>query len=124
MSENFYIHPDITKAETLPARFYKEDAIFNSMKEKVFLKSWQWIGDIILVEKPLSIHPFILLDGFLTEPIVLTKDSDDNLNCLTNDCTHRGNIVALNTGESKKLTSSYHGRRCNLKCEFEYMPEF
>ena len=124
MSENFYIHPDIAKAETLPATFYKDDSIFDSIKEMVFLKSWQWIGDINLVEKPLSVHPFILLDGFLTEPIVLTKDSDDTLHCLTNVCTHRGNIVALNTGESKKLTCAYHGRRFNLKGEFEYMPEF
>ena len=124
MSENFYIHPDISKAETLPATFYKNDSIFDSIKEMVFLKSWQWIGDINLVEKPLSVHPFILLDGFLTEPIVLTKDLDDTIHCLTNVCTHRGNIVALNTGESKKLTCAYHGRRFNLKGEFEYMPEF
>jgi choline monooxygenase len=43
---------------------------------------------------------------------------------MTNVCTHRGNLVALNAGQSKKLTCLYHGRQFNLKGEFEHMPEF
>ena len=39
----FYVNPDITKAETLPADFYKNEAVFEELKETVFLKSWQWI---------------------------------------------------------------------------------
>lgn len=124
MTEKFYINPDIAKAETLPASFYKEQSVFNAIKEQVFLKSWQWIGDENLVRQPQSVHPFILLDGFLTEPLLLTKDKEDIISCLTNVCTHRGNIVALNPGKSKKLTCMYHGRRFNLKGEFEHMPEF
>jgi len=49
MSEKFYINPDITKAETLPALFYKDKVTFESLKENVFLKSWQFIGDENLV---------------------------------------------------------------------------
>ena len=66
MAENFYIDPDITKAETLPASFYKSQSVFEVLKEKVFLKSWQFIGDENLVKLPQSVHPFVLLDGFLT----------------------------------------------------------
>ena len=124
MAENFYIDPDITKAETLPASFYKSQSVFEVLKEKVFLKSWQFIGDENLVKLPQSVHPFVLLDGFLTEPMLLTRDQDEHINCLTNVCTHRGNVVALHPGKSKKLTCMYHGRRFNLKGEFEYMPEF
>ena len=32
--------------------------------------------------------------------------------------------MALHPGKSKKLTCMYHGRRFNLKGEFEHMPEF
>jgi choline monooxygenase len=124
MSYNFYIHPDISKAETLPASFYKDASLFEVLKEAVFLKSWQWIGDESLVSSKQSTYPFVLLDGYLTEPMLLTKDVDNTISCLTNVCTHRGNLVALNPGISKKLTCLYHGRRFNLKGAFEHMPEF
>ena len=121
---SFKINPDITKAETLPATFYKDPVVFETIKEKVFLNSWQWIGDKNLVSKQQSVYPFVLLDGFLTEPLLLTKDKEGMINCLTNVCTHRGNLVALESGHSKKLTCSYHGRRFNLQGKFEFMPEF
>ncbi|MGK0459099.1 MAG: choline monooxygenase, partial [Polaribacter sp.] len=124
MTEKFYINPDITKAETLPASFYKNQSVFETLKDTVFLKSWQWIGDENLVRQPQSVHPFVLLDGFLTEPMLLTHDKEGAINCLTNVCTHRGNIVAIHPGKSKKLTCMYHGRRFNLNGEFEHMPEF
>ena len=43
MAYKFDIHPEIEKAETLPALFYTKDEIFNDLKEKVFLKTWQYI---------------------------------------------------------------------------------
>jgi len=124
MIRKFNINPDITKAETLPATFYKDQTVFEAIKEQVFLKSWQWIGDENLVPLQQSVCPFVLLDSYLTEPMLLTRDSNDTINCLTNVCTHRGNLVALHPGKSKKLTCMYHGRRFNLKGEFEHMPEF
>ncbi|WP_166960974.1 SRPBCC family protein [Yeosuana marina] len=124
MSYNFKINPDITKAETLPASFYRDNTLFETIKEKIFLKSWQWIGDESLVSLKESTYPLILLDGYLTEPMLLTKDIDNTISCLTNVCTHRGNLVALKSGLSKKLTCTYHGRRFNLKGDFEHMPEF
>ena len=124
MTTKFNINPDITKAETLPASFYKDESVFDKIKEQVFLKSWQFIGDENLVRLPQTVYPFVLLDGFLTEPMLLTKDKEEQISCLTNVCTHRGNVVALHPGKSKKLTCMYHGRRFNLKGEFEYMPEF
>ena len=124
MVRKFNIHPDITKAETLPASFYRDETVFEAIKEKIFLKSWQWIGDENLVKILQSVYPFVLLDSYLTEPMLLTRDSNNNINCLTNVCTHRGNLVALESGSSKKLTCLYHGRRFNLNGEFEYMPEF
>ena len=124
MFKKYNIDSDIRKAETLPASFYKDQEVFEALKEHVFLKSWQWIGDDNQVNQSQSIYPFVLLDGFLTEPVLLTKDENDNINCLTNVCTHRGNIVALHPGKTKKLTCMYHGRRFNLNGTFEYMPEF
>jgi len=124
MNYKFNINPDITKAETLPASFYRDSAVFDSIKESIFLRSWQWIGDDNLVKLSKSIYPFILLEGFLTEPLLLTRDEDENIHCLTNVCTHRGNLVALNSASANKLTCMYHGRRFKLNGEFAHMPEF
>ena len=51
MKNTIFIDPDIRKAETLPASFYKNSETFDLLKEKIFLKSWQWIGDDSLIKK-------------------------------------------------------------------------
>jgi len=124
MPKIYSIDSDIRKAETLPAIFYKDESTFEALKDHVFLKSWQFIGDESLLNETQSVYPFTLLENYLSEPLLLTKDESENINCLSNVCTHRGNLVILKSGKQKKLTCGYHGRRFNLKGEFEFMPEF
>ncbi|MBL8520018.1 MAG: aromatic ring-hydroxylating dioxygenase subunit alpha, partial [Betaproteobacteria bacterium] len=51
----YEIHPDITLAETLPGAFYHDPAVFAACREKVFAKSWQWLGDLTDVTAPQSL---------------------------------------------------------------------
>lgn len=120
----FYINPDIRKAETLPAYFYQSEEVFQKLKEHVFTTTYQWIGDASLVPLSGRIHPFQLLDGFLGEPMLLTKDKDEALRCLSNVCTHRANLVADHPDTVKELKCMYHGRRFDLDGQFKSMPEF
>ena len=113
MHYNFRVDKDIKKAETLPSKFYMDQSIFDLVKEKIFSKSWHWIGHENLVKEPNSIHPITLMENFLDEPILLTKDNNGVISCLSNVCTHRGNILALNSIKAKKLVCMYHGRRFN-----------
>jgi choline monooxygenase len=124
MNNQFNIHPNIAEAETLPAQFYRSEEIFQLIKEKVFLKSWQWIGSKDLVPFEGYAHPFILLEGYLTEPLAVIRTNDNALICLSNVCTHRGNIVVQQSGKTRNLSCMYHGRQFNLCGEFEFMPEF
>lgn len=126
MSKNniFDVNQNIRKAETLPSSFYKDAKVFEEIKKKVFLHSWQFVGDEGLLKTDKSAHPFVLLDKYLTEPMLLTKDEDGDVHCLSNVCTHRANLVVLESGPAKKLNCMYHGRRFDLKGNFEYMPEF
>jgi len=125
MKEQFNINPDITKAATLPASFYKSQEIFDRIKEEVFVKSWHWIGDENnLVPLTESTYPFVLLENFLTEPLLLVRDKKDQVNCFTNVCTHRGNLVVHNPGKAKNLLCMYHGRKFGLDGKFKFMPEF
>ncbi|RMG17385.1 MAG: aromatic ring-hydroxylating dioxygenase subunit alpha [Bacteroidetes bacterium] len=120
----YHIHPDIRQAETLPASFYRDAQVFELLRERVFVPSWQWIGDTSLVPLPQQLHPFVLLDGFLSEPMLLTRDAQDQLHCLSNVCTHRGNLLAHHPGKAAGLRCLYHGRRFQLNGRFESMPEF
>ncbi len=123
--EKYYVDPDIAIAETLPASFYRSEEVFELMKEKIFAKSWQWLGD----ERDLlpltgSVYPMTLLDHFLTEPIVLVKDPNTQVRCFSNVCTHRGNIIVHHPGLLSRLTCGYHGRRWGLDGQLQFMPEF
>jgi len=120
----FSIEKDITAASTLPSSFYKDETLFARMKEQVFATTWQWIGQEGLVGLAESTYPFLLLEGFLDEPLLLTRDQEEKVHCLSNVCTHRGALLAMNPGRTKKLICQYHGRRFALDGKFEHMPEF
>lgn len=123
--KKYYINPDITEAETLPSEFYKSQAVFEQMKDDIFLKSWQWLGtENELVPLTESVHPIFLLDSYLNEPIVLSKDKSSDIKCLSNVCTHRGNIIIHNPGKVKGISCMYHGRRFEMDGKFKMMPEF
>jgi choline monooxygenase len=118
------VHPEIQKAATLPAWFYKDPAMFERVKEAVFAKSWQFIGDTDDLKAPGSTRPFTLLEGCLDEPLLLTRDMDDQLHALSNVCTHRGMLVCETGGVERFLRCRYHGRRFGLDGGFTSMPEF
>jgi choline monooxygenase len=118
------IHEDIRQAETLPARFYSDPSLYQTVREQIFSRSWQFITDVSAVSVPGQIYPFTLLEGFLDEPLLFTRDTDDRLHCLSNVCTHRGNLVAESAGHERALRCRYHGRRFGLDGCFQHMPEF
>src|SRR5947199_118229 len=121
---DFEIDEDIRRASTLPARVYSDPEYFEAQKDRVFARSWQYVGDAARVKAPGRVLPLSLLDGCLSEPLVLTSDDDGNLRCLSNVCTHRGAIVVEGEGHARNLRCRYHGRRFALDGKFVSMPEF
>ncbi len=89
----FKVHPDISKAETISTEVYLSREIFELAKEKIFAPSWQLIGDVDLLSEHGGAYPDTLFPHFLDEPLVLTRDLQNNLHCLSNVCTHRGNLL-------------------------------
>ena len=123
--EQFFIDPDITKAETLPASFYRSDTVFERLKTAIFEKTWQWIGDSnSLVPLTENVYPMVLLEHYLTEPLLVVRKADQDIICLTNVCTHRGNLLVHHPGKTKQLICGYHGRQFFLDGRFKRMPEF
>ncbi len=77
--------------------------------------------DIRLSEQLL---PQVLLPGFLDEPILLTRTKDHQLRCLSNVCTHRGNILIDHHCTQSQMRCRYHGKRFKWDGTFVAMPEF
>jgi choline monooxygenase len=120
----FFVDPDIAKASTLSTAFYTDPAFYEEAKEKIFAKSWQFIGDVSLAAEPGQCCPFILLEDYLDEPLVLTRESNQSLHVLSNVCTHRGNIVVNEPCRVANLRCRYHGRQFRHDGSFVSMPEF
>jgi choline monooxygenase len=120
-----YVDANIAKAKTLPTDFYSIPDNFEAAKEKIFAPSWQFIGSKELVKFNGDVQPFTLLEGYMNEPLMLTNDNHGNINCLSNVCTHRGNIVAYKAcSKASNLRCKYHGRLFELTGKFISMPEF
>jgi choline monooxygenase len=121
---DFEIAADIRVAETLPARVYADPEIFRAARERIFARTWHYAGHDDLVKVVGQVHPFTLLPGALDEPLVLTRDANDAVHCLSNVCTHRGTVVVEGAGHEQQLRCRYHGRRFGLDGRFHSMPEF
>ena len=121
---DFFVDPDISKARTLDKAFYTSASLFQAAREKVFAGSWQFIGDSSLAGQGGDVYPFTLLQDYLNEPLVLTRDKNNSLHLLSNVCTHRGNLVVDQPCTLSNLRCRYHGRLFRLDGHFLSMPEF
>ncbi|MFN8655518.1 MAG: aromatic ring-hydroxylating dioxygenase subunit alpha [Candidatus Obscuribacterales bacterium] len=118
------IDENIEIARTLPNEYYREDSHFQAARELIFKRSWQFIGDSDRVKIPGQASPVSLLDGFISEPLLLTRDSSDQVHCLSNVCTHRGTILVEGECHAQQLRCRYHGRRFGLDGKFLSTPGF
>ena len=104
------IDSDITKAATLQAKFYTSENVFKDTLENIFAKNWQFITDDSKLKENRSAFPFQFLGNLLPEPLVLVIN-EGHINCFSNVCTHRGNLLINEPCTIKKhITCGYHGR--------------
>ena len=120
----FDINPDIAHAKTISTDFYLKPEYFELAKEKVFANTWHFIGDTDQVKDPGWVTPVNLLEKYLDEPLLLSRDKENKLHCLSNVCTHRGNLLVERPCKLNDIRCKYHGRRFQLDGKFLSMPEF
>ena len=124
MDAPYAVDADITVAATLESRYYRDAEAYERTRERVFARSWQWIGALDAVSSPESLAPRTLAPGVLDEPVLLARDGGGRLRCLSNVCTHRGNILVGEACRAKQIRCGYHSRRFDLDGRMSFMPEF
>lgn len=120
----YHVNPDISIAKTLDTHFYLDETAFKLSREKIFARSWQFAGDSDQIGEPGWVTPIQLLPGMINEPLVLARDKEGRAHCLSNVCTHRGNLLVEKPCRLNDIRCKYHGRRFQLNGKFMAMPEF
>ncbi len=121
----YSVDPDITVASTVDGAFYRDEETYARVRERVFGRTWQWIGDLDDVADAGSLSPRELLRGLYDEPLLLSRDPQGALRCLSNVCTHRGNILVREPRTKvEQIRCGYHSRRFDLSGHMIFMPEF
>lgn len=111
----------LTHARTLPASWYREQAVYEKERKSVFGESWQCVGRAEQVAKP---GEFLTAD-IAGDPVMVVRGDDGVLRGFHNVCRHRA-APLLNTesGCVGKLRCRYHGWTYDLAGNLKGTPEF
>ena len=97
------VNPDAT--EVVRKAFFSQD-VFEEEREKIFKHSWQFIAHESEVAKPGD----YVTRRLGTDPVIVTRSDDGQINVLHNSCRHRGTQLCLaDMGNSSNFRCSYHG---------------
>ena len=102
---DYRFEPDLARAATLPAAWYRGAEMLALEKERIFARTWQAVGRTAEVARP---GDFFTCD-VLGEPLVITHGTDGVLRGFYNVCRHRAGNVAAGKGNRKALQCRYHG---------------
>jgi choline monooxygenase len=89
---------------TLPWSWYTEPAVLRLEHERIFRRSWQYVGHAGDLPAPGSFSATRVGDV----PIVLVRDEETKLRAFLNVCRHRGSIVCDGSGKRQTLQCPYH----------------
>jgi choline monooxygenase len=89
---------------TLPFSWFADPEIFRREQERIFARTWQYVGVTDWVAEPGE-----FVTGRLgLVPIVIVRDHDGRLNGFVNICRHRATEVAQGRGRRETLQCPYH----------------
>jgi choline monooxygenase len=89
---------------TLPWSWYSDPTVLDLERERIFRRSWQYVGHAGEVPEPGSFSATRVGDV----PVVLVRDEEDELRAFLNVCRHRGSIVCEGSGKRSTLQCPYH----------------
>jgi choline monooxygenase len=89
--------------QTLPWTTYADPALGRLERERIFARSWQYVGHVGQLPTP---GYFAAQVGDI--PVVVTRERDGAIRAFLNVCRHRGSVVAEGEGARATLQCPYH----------------
>ena len=104
----------------VPYSMFTDEEIYRLEQEKIFRgESWVFVGLEAEVPKPGDFKSTYMGDT----PVIVTRDSDGDVNVLVNRCAHRGALVCRNLrGNVPNLECVYHSWAYDLKANLLGVP--
>ena len=99
------LHSDPAKSWTMASRYYIDPEVYEQEKEKIFGRSWFFVGHESKIAKP---GDYLAVD-FADEGIFLVRGRDGVVRGFYNVCQHRAHRLVEGAGNVKvTLTCPYH----------------
>ncbi len=96
---------DASRSYTLPARYYTDPEIFELEKERIFFRTWQYVGHKSQVAKPGDYMTATIVD----QGVFVIRGRDGALRAFYNVCQHRAHELLQGSGNVKAvITCPYH----------------
>jgi len=96
---------DLSRASTIPARWYTDPAMLEAERDAVFGRTWQAVGRAEWVAAPGSYFGCEIVG----EPVLVARGEDGALRAFSNVCRHRGSLLAEGQGCAPVIRCPYHG---------------
>ncbi|MFM1654298.1 aromatic ring-hydroxylating oxygenase subunit alpha [Brevibacillus sp. B_LB10_24] len=109
------------EAKTLAYRSYVDADVFQEEQQKIFARSWHYVGHASQLQKAGDFFRFEAAG----EPILVTRGQDGEIRAFYNVCPHRGaEVEAKECGNKKILQCPYHGWTFTLDGKLHKAPNF
>ncbi len=117
---DYHPDPDVAAASTLPARWYVEPAFHLLERERIFARTWQYVGHLDQLPEIGSYFTATVAN----EPVVVVRGDNGEVRVMSNVCRHRARTVAEGAGKCKILQCRYHGFSYTLAGKLITAPDF
>jgi len=91
-------------AVALDAHFYTDPEVYRREHDRVFFRTWQFVGHQSMIAEPGDYKAFEVFG----QSLFLIRDRDGEVRCFYNVCAHRAHELLEGEGRVKRVVCPYH----------------
>lgn len=95
----------LREAETLPNWCYTSPEFYKREVDRIFMKSWNFVGRVDEVPNP---GDYFATEDLAGGPIVVVRGKDNAVRVFANSCRHRGARLVEGKGNCRAIVCPYH----------------
>ena len=115
---NRYLGLGYDQARTMPSEFYTSVELLALEKERLFRGQWICLGRSHQVSQPGDYFTAELIG----EPLIVVRNSSNEIKVLSNVCRHRGSILIEGSGNTTTFVCPYHAWSYNIDGKLRRAP--